>query len=146
MPVITTQEKTNYDDAHTHSQGTHAPSDAEANTVDIDVVNVFTAAQRGQIHVLTYAPLTLVDFALSNRYSVVVTGDTEIDNPTNLVAGQSGTIFVEQDSTGGRLVTWDTYFSKLGTFDEDISANKINIYAYEVYSSTKIILSHVGGF
>jgi hypothetical protein len=46
------------------------------------------------------------NFADSNNYSVTLTGAARIANPTNQVAGQSGSIFVTQDGTGGRVLSW----------------------------------------
>ena len=31
-------------------------------------------------------------------------------NPTNLVAGQSGSIFITQDGTGSRTLAWGSYW------------------------------------
>jgi hypothetical protein len=35
-------------------------------------------------------------------------------NPTNLVAGQSGSIFLVQDGTGSRTITWGSFFDWAG--------------------------------
>ncbi len=46
------------------------------------------------------------NFADSNNFSVTLTGAGRIANPTNQVAGQSGSIFITQDGTGSRVLSW----------------------------------------
>jgi len=70
------------------------------------VVQTYTAAQRAEITALTFASTMTPNFADSNNYSVTLTGAARIANPTNQVAGQSGSIFVTQDGTGGRVLSW----------------------------------------
>ena len=70
------------------------------------VVQTYTAAQRAEITSLTFASTMTPNFADSNNYSVTLTGVARIANPTNQVAGQSGSIFVTQDGTGGRVLSW----------------------------------------
>ena len=70
------------------------------------VVQTYTAAQRAEITALTFASTMTPNFADSNNYSVTLTGAARIANPTNQVAGQSGSIFVTQDATGGRVLSW----------------------------------------
>ena len=70
------------------------------------VVQTYTAAQRAEITALTFASTMTPNFADSNNYSVTLTGPARIANPTNQVAGQSGSIFVTQDGTGGRVLSW----------------------------------------
>lgn len=70
------------------------------------VVQTYTAAQRAEITALSFASTMTPNFADSNNYSVTLTGAARIANPTNQVAGQSGSIFVTQDGTGGRVLSW----------------------------------------
>ena len=66
----------------------------------------YTAAQRAEITVLNFASTMTPDFADSNNFSVTLTGTGRIANPTNQVAGQSGSIFITQDGTGSRVLSW----------------------------------------
>ena len=52
----------------------------------------FTAAQRGEVTTLTDAANISVDFAASNNFVVTLADNRTLDNPTNIVAGQSGSI------------------------------------------------------
>jgi len=112
--------------------------------VYLDKNNVFTKAQRGWIEPLIYSANITPDFNTSNRYGVSLTGNTVIENPTNISPGQGGVIYIEQDVTGSRIATWGTYWKFANTYTEDTSASKINIFGYEVYSSTQIVVNFLG--
>ena len=66
----------------------------------------YTAAQRAEITALTFEATMTPNFADSNNFSVTLTGVGRIANPTNQVAGQSGSIFITQDGTGSRVLSW----------------------------------------
>ena len=70
------------------------------------VAQTYTAAQRAEITALTFAATMTPNFADSNNFSVTLTGAARIANPTNQVAGQSGSIFITQDGTGSRVLSW----------------------------------------
>ena len=90
----------------------------DADTAKTDVAQTFTAAQRGEITTLTDASTVTPDFADSNNFTLTFTaaiGNTRtIANPSNLTAGQSGSIFLVQDSTGSRTVNWGSYWDFAG--------------------------------
>ena len=75
-----------------------------------DAAQTFTAAQRGTITALTSGASVTPDFAASNNYILVLDQNLTIANPTNLTAGQSGSIFLVQDSTGSRTAAWASYW------------------------------------
>ena len=78
----------------------------DADTAKTDVAQTYTAAQRAEITALTFAATMTPNFADSNNFSVTLTGVGRIANPTNQVAGQSGSIFITQDGTGSRVLSW----------------------------------------
>ena len=78
----------------------------DADTAKTDVPQNFTAAQRAAITALTFAAEMEPNFNLSNNFSVTLTGTGRMKNPTNQVAGQSGSIFITQDGTGSRTLSW----------------------------------------
>ena len=82
----------------------------DADTAKTDTAQTFTAAQRGTITALTDGATITPDFALSNNFSVTLAGSRTVANPTNLVAGQSGSIFITQDGTGSRTLAWGSYW------------------------------------
>lgn len=46
----------------------------------------------------------------SSNQSVTLNGSSTLANPTNLVAGMAGTVFVSQDSTGSRTLAYGSYW------------------------------------
>ena len=81
----------------------------DADTAKTDTAQTFTAAQRATITTLTDGATVTPDFATSNNYTLTLGGNRTIANPTNLTAGQSGSIFLVQDGTGSRTAAWGSY-------------------------------------
>jgi len=100
----------------------------------------YTAAQRGEITTLTDAANISVDLAASNNFTVTLAGNRTLDNPTNIVAGQSGSIFIVQDGTGSRTLAYGSYYDFAGgtapTLTTDASA--VDRIDYLVRSATSI--------
>lgn len=86
----------------------------DADTAKTDVVQTFTAAQRSTITTLTSGATVTPDFAASNNYTLTLGQNLTIANPTNLTAGQSGSIFLVQDGTGSRTAAWGSYWDFAG--------------------------------
>ena len=86
----------------------------DADTAKTDVAQTFSAAQRGTITTLTDGATVTPDFATSNNYTLTLGGNRTIANPTNLTAGQSGSIFLVQDGTGSRTAAWGSYWNFAG--------------------------------
>jgi hypothetical protein len=76
----------------------------DADTAKTDVVQSYTAAQRGTISALTDAATITPNFATANNFSVTLGDNRTLANPTNQTAGQSGVIVITQDGTGGRVM------------------------------------------
>ena len=74
----------------------------------IDTAQTWTKGQRAEVTALTDAATIAVDFADSNNFSVTLGGGRTLGNPTNQVAGQSGSIFVAQDGTGSRTLAYSS--------------------------------------
>ena len=86
----------------------------DADTAKTDVAQTYSAAQRGTITTLTDGATVTPDFAASNNYTLTLGGNRTIANPTNLTTGQSGSIFLVQDGTGSRTVSWGSYWDFAG--------------------------------
>ena len=108
--------------------------------VSLSVANTWTAGQRGEITTLTDGATITPDLADSNNYVVTLGGNRTIANPTNIVAGQSGSIFIIQDGTGSRTVTWGSYWDFAGGTAPTLStaASSVDRIDYIVRSSTSI--------
>ena len=106
----------------------------------LTAVQTFTAGQRGEVTALTDAASIATDLALSNNYSVTLAGNRTLANPTNTVAGQSGSIFITQDGTGSRTLAYGTNFKFVAGTAPTLStaASSIDRIDYVVASATQI--------
>jgi hypothetical protein len=86
----------------------------DADTAKTDVAQSFTAAQRGSISTLTDGATITPNFALANNFTVTLGGARTLANPSNLTAGQSGSIFIVQDGTGGRTLAYGSQYDFIG--------------------------------
>jgi len=91
----------------------------DPDTAVTDVAQTFTAAQRGAISAIAVAAgdtTKTLDFATANNFQLTLanTGSCELANPSNLTAGQSGSIFIVQDATGSRILTYGSQFDFAG--------------------------------
>ena len=101
---------------------------------------IYTAAQRGEITTLTDGANISVDLAASNNFTVTLGDNRTLDNPTNIVAGQSGSIFIVQDATGSRTLAYGTYYDFAGGTAPTLStaADAVDRIDYLVRSATSI--------
>ena len=120
----------------------------DADTAKTDVAQTFTAAQRGTISTLTDGATITPDFAAANNFAVTLAGNRTIANPTNLTAGQSGSIFIVQDGTGSRTASWGSYWDfAAGTAPTlTTDANAVDRVDYVVRSSTSIHTVFTGNY
>jgi hypothetical protein len=111
-----------------------------AGGVSLSVANTWTAGQRAEITTLTDGATITPDLNDSNNYVVVLAGNRTIANPTNITAGQSGSIFVTQDGTGSRTASWGSYWDWAGGTAPTLStgASQVDRIDYIVRSSTSI--------
>ena len=111
-----------------------------AGGVSLSVANTWTAGQRAEITTLTDEATITPDLNDSNNYVVVLAGNRTIANPTNITAGQSGSIFVTQDGTGSRTASWGSYWDWAGGTAPTLStgASQVDRIDYIVRSSTSI--------
>ena len=112
----------------------------DADTAKTDVAQSFTAAQRGAISALTDGATITPDFAVANNFSVTLGGNRTLANPSNITAGQSGSIFVTQDGTGSRTLAYGSYFDFAGGTAPTLSttANAVDRIDYVVRTTTSI--------
>ena len=111
-----------------------------AGGVSLSVANTWTAGQRAEITTLTDSATVTPNLNDSNNYVLVLGGNRTIANPTNITAGQSGSIFITQDGTGGRTASWGSYWDWAAGTAPTLStgANQVDRIDYIVRSSTSI--------
>ena len=106
----------------------------------LTAVQTFTAGQRGEVTALTDASSIATDLALSNNFAITLGGNRTLANPTNITAGQSGSIFITQDGTGSRTLAYGTNFKFVAGTAPTLStaAASVDRIDYVVASATKI--------
>ena len=120
-----------------------------AKVIVSDAVQTFTAAQRGAVATLSETATIAVDLALSNNFTVTLTGTaTAVGAPTNAVAGQSGSIFIVQDATGGRTLGWNTAWKWAGGTAPTLSTagDAVDRVDYIVKGASEIQAVWTGGY
>jgi hypothetical protein len=82
--------------------------------VDPAIPQTWTAAQIDAVVAITYGATITPNFSLGNNFQLQLTGSPTVANPTNPTAGQSGNLYVYQDATGSRAITWGWGFMNPG--------------------------------
>jgi len=114
--------------------------DATSTLAGLAITQSFTKAQRGTITSFTSSSGTATpDFAAANNFSITLSENTTLANPSNLTAGQSGVIFITQDSTARTLAFgsyWD--FSDGNPPTISTGSGAVDALAYAVRTTTSI--------
>ena len=120
----------------------------DADTAKTDTAQTFTAAQRGTITTLTPGTTVTPDLAVSNNFTLTPAQNTTIANPTNITAGQSGSIFIVQDGTGSRTAAWGSYWDFAGGVAPTLTTTAAGCdrVDYVVRSSTSIHTVFTGNY
>ena len=94
------------------------------------------------IATLTDASTITPDFSVANNFTVTLTGTPRtLANPTNMTVGQSGLIYIIQDATGSRIMSYGSYWKfPNGQSAKSLSTagNSIDLIGYTVRTSTSI--------
>jgi hypothetical protein len=92
------------------------------------------------IGTLTDGATITPDFDANQNFTVTLGGNRTLANPTNVDAGQTGSIFVVQDATGGRTLSFGANWKFAGGTAPTLStgANAVDRIDYIVKSSTEI--------
>ena len=89
---------------------------------------------------LTDAAIVSVDFSLSQNFHLTLAGNRTLANPNTATAPQVGSIFVAQDGTGGRTLSFGTSWEFPGGTAPTLSTsiNAVDRIDYIVRTSTAI--------
>lgn len=96
--------------------------------------------------VLTDAATISWDMQSGFDFIVTLGANRTLANPTNIKVGQKGRLIVQQDGTGSRTLTWSSYYKFANGTAPTLStaANSVDVFYYDVRSSTYIIISLAG--
>ena len=106
----------------------------------LETAQTYTGGKAAEVTTLTDATNIATDLSLSNNFTVTLSGNRTLANPTSKVVGQSGSIFVVQDSTGGRTLAYGSDWDFIGGTVPVLSsgANAIDRIDYIVQGSSDI--------
>ena len=114
------------------------------NTLN-DANNTFSLAQRGSVTALTSGTTVTPVWANNNYFSLTLGHNVTLANGTTPVAGQSGSIFLTQDGTGSRTLSFGTYYKFVGATAPTISTAAAAIdrldYVWTTTTSCHIVAS-----
>lgn len=113
----------------------------DANNAVTDAAQSFTKAQRGTPIALTSSAASIaVDASLGNNFSHTFTENTTLANPTNLVAGQSGSIALTQHASAPKTLAFGSYWKFAGGTAPSVTATNSakDRIDYYVKSTTEI--------
>lgn len=85
----------------------------------------------------------------NNNFTLTLGGSRVMANPVNPIAGQSGTIYIIQDSTGSRTLSWGNLWRFQGNTAPTLStsANAVDMLVYSVRTTANIscqLINNVG--
>ena len=128
--------KSNYTGVSVSSLGELTSSD----TIDGTLAPTITTLTDGA----TITP----DFSTSCNFTITLGGNRTVANATNVVAGQSGSIFIVQDGTGSRTLSWGSNWDfASGTAPTLTTAsNAVDRVDYIVRSNTSIHAVFTGNY
>jgi len=93
-----------------------------------------------EIATLTDAATITPDFGANQNFTVTLGDNRTLANPTNIVVGQTGSIFLVQDGTGSRTLSFGTYYDFAGGTAPTLSttAAAVDRIDYIVRTATSI--------
>jgi len=93
-----------------------------------------------EVATLTDGANISVDLGANQNFTVTLAGNRTLDNPTNIVVGQTGSIFIVQDGTGSRTLSFGSYYDFAGGTAPTLTttASAVDRIDYVVRTSTSI--------
>lgn len=100
---------------------------------------VAISATSGNITTLTSSTSITIDLSDSNNFKVTLDHNATFNNPSNPTAGQTGSIFITQGSTGG-TASWGTSWDFIGGTAPTLTTTTAGVdrIDYVVLDSTNI--------
>jgi len=106
-----------------------------------NVAQSFSKPQTGALNTLTPGTTVAWDMSDGNNFTLTLEDNsTALSNPTNEVAGTSGSLLLIQDGTGSRVISFGSHYFFAGGTDAVLStaANAIDRLDYFVQAADKV--------
>jgi hypothetical protein len=114
---------------------------AAANGVFTHNNNTYAKAQRSRVDSITVGAANVaIDFANTNVFNLTLGTNSNLNRPGNITVGQAGTIFVTQDGTGSRTLSYSSVWDFVGGTAPTLTttASAVDRIDYVVYSTSRI--------
>ena len=107
---------------------------------ELALADTLDGALAPTITTLTDGATITPNFQTSCNFTVTLGGNRTLANPSALTAGQSGSIFIVQDGTGSRTLSWGSYWDFIQGSAPVLTttASAIDRVDYVVRSATSI--------
>ena len=101
-----------------------------------------------EVATLTDGATITPNFGANQNFTVTLAGNRTLANPTNKVVGQTGSIFVVQDGTGSRTLSYGTDYEFSGGTAPTLTttASAVDRIDYVIRSSTSIHCVFTGNY
>jgi hypothetical protein len=105
-----------------------------------EVIASATQAYSKPVSVAVASSAVSLDFSTGNNFTTILNGNVSIANPTTPQPGQSGIIYIRQDGTGSRTMSFNSNWDFAGGNAPTLStaASAVDALIYNVQTSTAI--------
>ena len=113
---------------------------SSSTTFTAQVIGTGAQAFSSPVSVAVASSAVSLDFSTGNNFTTILNGNVSIANPSNLQPGQSGIIYVVQDGTGSRTMSFNSDWKFTGGTAPTLStaASAVDALIYNVRTSTAI--------
>ena len=127
------------------TSGITTPAESITGTSTVAGTATFNGALTSAPYALTDGTTITPDFSVRNNFSVTLGGNRTLANPTNITVGQSGIIYLTQDGTGSRTLSYGSYWKFPAATPPVLTttANGVDALVYFVRTSTSITVSYL---
>jgi len=114
---------------------------ASGNGVFTHNSSTYAKAQLGRVESVTVGAANVtINFANCNIFNLTLGTNSNLNRPSNIAVGQAGTIFVTQDGTGSRTLSYSSVWDFAGGTAPTLTttASAVDRIDYVVYSTSRI--------
>ena len=114
---------------------------AAANGVFTHNAHTYAKAQRSRVESVTVGAANVtIDLANTNVFNLTLGTNSNLNRPDNITVGQAGTIFVSQDGTGSRTLSYSSVWDFVGGTAPTLTttASAVDRIDYVVFSTSRI--------
>lgn len=112
-------------------------SDADLSVLTAAFSNLLTTAdQKAALTLVPYSPTPTLNAATSNGFYMPLSGNSAVQSIALMTGGQVVGIIYQQDSVGGRVVTFPSSYYGLSTPDPAPNSVSVQFLTFDSYSNT----------